>query len=287
MVEASPPATETIADDDTCPVCHLLIYAPVRTQCSHILCASCMAQWADTTSTTNIIHSSLDLDLREFDPNYDPAYDLEASCPMCRTQTSAQPDTELSRELEERYPKTYQGRKEEEEVDRGQRSGQGGVEGVMILIGNRHRLERGSGDDNQHDWTFFVRLSRPDLVEHVHVNLHPTFRPPRVTLSKAPFEVRRLGWGTFTLQAVIVLKNPYVWVQSVEEDEKENELKLQWTLDFEGRGRQGRVRAKVIKEEGTEELDGIARRTRSGGVRREEERRSPVRYPHMDPEFET
>ena len=211
---------------------------------------------------------------------------------MCRTRTSAQPDDDLAKVLEDRYPRTYQQRREEEEVDHGQRNGQGGAEGIMILIGNRHRAERSAENANQHDWTFFVRLSRPDVVKEVIVYLHPTFRPPIVAIRHPPFEVRRLGWGVFTLEAVITLNEPYVWVRDAESEDSKEDLRLQWTLDFEERGRQGRVRAKIRKEEsvhgeGHEGETGIATRTRSGGVGRQQERRSPVRYPHMDPDFET
>lgn len=89
---------------------------------------------------------------------------------MCRTQTAAVPDQKLAEQLESKYPFTYAERKAEEEVERGSRIGQDGVEGVMILIGNRHRRIR-SDDDNDHDWTFFVRTSRPELVKHVRVYL--------------------------------------------------------------------------------------------------------------------
>jgi hypothetical protein len=58
--------------------------------------------------------------------------------------------------------------------------------------------------------------------------------------------VRRLGWGTFTLEAKIVLKEPYGWVVD-NSAERQADLELTWTLDFEGRGCQGRVRAKVKK----------------------------------------
>jgi hypothetical protein len=230
-----------------------------------------MAQWASTSTTSNISHSSLDLDLTPFDPNYDPAYDLEANCPMCRTPTTASPDDTLAGQLEARYPITYQERKIEEEVERGVRVGAGGAEGVMVLIGNRHRLERGRTEDaNQHDWTFFVRMSRPDLVDRVEVYLHPTFRPPRLTLRRAPFEVRRLGWGTFNIEATIWLKEGWAWVKEGSR-EKERFLELDWVLDFEGRGRQGRVRGRVIRTdaggEGVgEEQEG--RVLRSGNVTR-------------------
>lgn len=186
MPEASAPV-EDVAHDDLCPVsishshrcslsyfyqiCQLLLFTPVRTQCNHVLCASCMAQWADASTTTEVEHASWDVDLEEFDPNYDPTYDLEANCPMCRTHTRAAPDHALASELEQKYPIIYAERRVEEEVERGSRVGQDGVEGIMFLIGNKHKLLRGSEDANQHDWTFFVRASRPELIEEVRVDL--------------------------------------------------------------------------------------------------------------------
>lgn len=208
-----------------------------------------MAQWADASSVDNIEHSSLDVNLTDFGPNYDPRYDLEAKCPMCRTHTTGIPDQILAQRLEQKYPVAYAERRaEEEEVESGSRIGQDGIEGVMILIGNKHRLLRGTDDANQHDWTFFVRMSRPELVKHIRIDLHPTFRPPALTLRNPPFEVRRLGWGYFCIRAEIVLKEPYSWILN-NGSTRQTGLELTWTLDFEGRGRQGRVRAKVKKIE--------------------------------------
>ena len=208
-----------------------------------------MAQWADASTLTTIIPSPLDLNLSAFDPHYDPTPDLEVGCPMCRTLTTGVLDMDLVAALEERYPDTYKERREEEMEAKGERIGEDGVEGLMILIGNRHRLERGVDEGpNKHDWTFFVRISRPDIVKEVRVNLHPTFRPPRVVIKKAPFEVRRLGWGTFAIEAEIVLNEPYGWVKDGVGIRSQG-LMLDWTLSFEGRGQQGRVRAKVKKVE--------------------------------------
>jgi hypothetical protein len=249
MASSAPPAAENVAHDDLCPICHLLLYSPVRTECNHLLCASCMAQWADVSTLTTIIPSPLDLNLSAFDPHYDPTPDLEAGCPMCRTLTTAALDKDFAADLERRYPATYKERREEEMEANGARIGEDGIEGLMILIGNRHRFERGVDEGpNKHDWTFFVRVSRPDIVKEVRINLHPTFRPPRVVIKKAPFEVRRLGWGTFTIEAEIVLKEQYGWVKDGVGSRSQG-LKLDWMLSFEGRGQQGRVRAKVKKVE--------------------------------------
>ncbi|KAF1997762.1 hypothetical protein P154DRAFT_271486 [Amniculicola lignicola CBS 123094] len=213
-----------IPHDDLCPICHLLIYNPVTTVCNHTLCHSCMAQWAEIVSLTRLEPSTLDLDLSDFDPSYDPLTDLlslEASCPMCRTPTTARLNSQRARELEARYTQHYAERKEQEEQLRGEISGEASgreTEGVMLLIGNRHRvvMSRGESEDgsrnNKHDWTFFVRCSRVDIVEEVRIYLHPTFQPARLILPAPPFEVRRLGWGYFNVKAEVVLRKPYSWV---------------------------------------------------------------------------
>jgi len=212
-----------------------------------------MAQWADTSSTNNIEHSSWDVNLTDFDPNYDPTYDLEANCPMCRTHTTAAPDASLAAQLERQYPVTYAARRIEEELDKGTRVGQDGVEGVMILIGNKHRLLRNPGNANQHEWTFFVRTSRQDLIKEVRVDLHPTFPRPRKILRNPPYEIQATGWGTFTIVAKVLLKLPYQWIVG---NTAQDGLDLTWTLDFEGRGRQGRVRAKVRRHDEAVEAEG-------------------------------
>lgn len=67
-----------------------------------------------------------------------------------------------------------------------------------------------------------------------------------------PYEVRRLGWGYFTIYANLVLKAGYSWVSSEAEDTTDGGVKgklpLEWTLDFNGRGSQGRLRLKVRNE---------------------------------------
>lgn len=129
-----------------------------------------MAQWADASSTNNIEHVGLDFAI-DLDSNYDPSW-LEANCPMCRTRTTAAPDEELARLLQRKYPTLYAERCVEEEIERGSRMAGNGEEGIMLLIGNKHRIERDPDEnENQHDWTFFVRTSRPELIKEVRVHL--------------------------------------------------------------------------------------------------------------------
>lgn len=75
---------------------------------------------------------------------------------------------------------------------------------------------------------------------------------------RPPYEIRRLGWGYFTIEAHVVLERGYAWLsgeaRSASEHRSTNPkamLPLEWTLDFDGfggRGSMGRCRLKVKKE---------------------------------------
>ncbi|KAK3628937.1 hypothetical protein LTR22_022130 [Elasticomyces elasticus] len=245
----SPPVddAEDIHEDDICPVCQLLLFNPVITACKHVLCKSCMATWADVSLSTPMIIVSVDEEPKDFDS----ATGLEAKCPMCRMQTSASLDEARHAVLRSKYPHSYIERQTEEaEIEDSRES----IQTITLYIGNRHSLvtpAEGSSS-NTHDWTFFVKPSRTDIIEEVQILLHPTFRPSRIIRSRPPYEIRRLGWGYFTITAAVILRAGYGWVSSDAEpspDGVENGmLRLEWGLDFssfDGKGAMGRCRLKV------------------------------------------
>jgi len=63
------------------------------------------------------------------------------------------------------------------------------------------------GTKNTHKWKMFVRGQdvEPD-IEKVIFHLHPTFQPSKITVSAAPFELERSGWGTFTVRVEVHFK---------------------------------------------------------------------------------
>jgi hypothetical protein len=157
---------DPISEDDICPVCHLLLFKPVKTRCSHLLCSSCMAHWADVSVTSQMTIVSLDDQPSSFDP-----IQIEANCPMCRTRTTASLDTQLEEDLKTRYPVKYTEREVEERApeDGGEEVP---VETLTLYIGNEHRMVLPQGGDaNRHEWTFFVRPSRTDIIEEVQLLL--------------------------------------------------------------------------------------------------------------------
>ncbi|KAK5561591.1 hypothetical protein LTR46_000396 [Exophiala xenobiotica] len=271
------PAIENIDDDDLCAICALLLYRPVRTTCNHTMCEHCMAQWADVSITSQMARVGLDDQAVVLLP-----HEIETRCPMCRTSTTATLDSGRENSLRQQYPLTYEERATESRLDKGDDS-TSSIETLTVYIGNEHRLIRAYDEsNNRHDWKFFVRPSRTDLIEEVQTFLHPTFRNPRVILQYPPYEIRRLGWGYFTIAANIILKAGYSWVSSEAEDAPDGgpkgKLPLEWTLDFNGRGSQGRLRLKVRKEKEGQEVEDEAQR--------EEVRRLWARQREIDPDWE-
>lgn len=173
---------------------------------------------------------------------------LDAKCPMCRTQTMATFNADMATRLATQYPHTWKERSIEEADSFNE---QGSIQTLTVYVGNRHQLvpaEKG----NCHDWTFFCRPSRTDIIEEVQFALHPTFRPDRIIRQRPPYEIRRRGWGNFTVTAYVILKAGYTWVPPDAEpspDGAENGMfPLSWVLDFQGfggKGSMGGLRLKV------------------------------------------
>lgn len=239
-----------IAHDDLCPICHLLIYEPVKTSCGHHMCCTCFAQWADMSASTS--PSDLDPEV-DYDPDSIDLAGLEVSCPMCRTMTKASLHIETRDVLQSKYPAAYAERRQQELEANRQEMGGDGIERFTIVIGNRHHLttrEPGTAGGNRHDWTFFVKFSKPELVRSVNVRLHPTFRPPEIRLLNQPFEVRRLGWGVFQVRATVELKPPYQWVEdgsTRRAARSQSKILLDWMLQFDEPEAGTRVRMKIKK----------------------------------------
>lgn len=79
----------------------------------------------------------------------------------------------------------------------------------------------------------------------------------------------------------MILKAGYSWVSADAEDTpdggRKGKLPLEWTLDFNGRGSQGRLRLKVRKEKDGQEVEDEAQR--------EEVRRLWARQRDTDPDW--
>ncbi|KAH8664560.1 hypothetical protein BX600DRAFT_512579 [Xylariales sp. PMI_506] len=269
--EPEEPEEEDVDEDDLCPICRLLLHNPVTTECNHTLCRFCMATWASVSLAAPMTI----VDVDEEPVPFDAVSDLEARCPMCRTMTRTSANPERAARLARSYPRTYAEREAEiasEGGAGGEYGGEGGsgsrgVQTITVYIGNRHRLleaaQEGDHAQNRHEWTFFVRPSRTDIVEEIQMHLHPTFRPSSVVRQRSPYQISRVGWGAFAVTAEVVLKPGYAWVSEDARDSPDGAAKgtlpLEWMLDFDGfggKGSMGRCRLKVRSDR--EDWDGVS-----------------------------
>lgn len=103
---------------------------------------------------------------------------------------------------------------------------------VLDKILNEASLEDYLGIDYQFSkLSLNTKKSTPykisEIVDNVVFNLHPTFNPPSIKVSKAPFELKRIGWGTFTITANITLKKEFEV-----KDKLEFDIDLQFQKDI-------------------------------------------------------
>lgn len=159
-------AQESIHEEDLCLVCHQLLYRPVTTQCNHTLCESCMAHWADVSAASaQMTIVSLDEEPTTFN-----ASEVEARCPMCRTTTTASINSGMSTRLEVQYPRAYKERELEERPSSLDGS-LSSLETLTVYIGNKHEILDCQDSPNMHEWTFFVKPSRTDIIDSVKILL--------------------------------------------------------------------------------------------------------------------
>ena len=252
-----PSPTEEVDDDDLCPICQMLLHEPVTTTCRHTLCRFCMATWASTSQEAPMTIVDVDSEPVPFDA----VSGLEARCPMCRTLTSALPDAQRDGTLRSKYPQLWTQRYRETAAEQNTESS-GSIQTITVHIGNRHTLippRAGELAENQHEWDFFVKPSRTDIIKEVHIHLHPTFRQNHIIKTRGPYSISRIGWGHFTITTKVILKAGYSWVSEDAEDSPggaaKGSLPLEWTLDFDGfggKGSMGRCQLKVrMTENGT------------------------------------
>jgi hypothetical protein len=151
--------------DDLCPICQLLLFAPVTTTCGHTMCNSCMTHWAEVSVTQTFREVPLTDEPTPFSPE-----EIEVGCPMCRTSTKAIANADKELALKEKYAAAYEKRKEEEENE-----SQEEIITMTVYVGNTHEYKpsgRNREDqENAHEWNFFVRPERSDIIDQIRILL--------------------------------------------------------------------------------------------------------------------
>ncbi|KAF2747828.1 hypothetical protein M011DRAFT_499788 [Sporormia fimetaria CBS 119925] len=203
-LETNPPIP--IDEDDECEICQSLLRSPVRTSCNHTFCNVCLAEWIELNITPYKYTVDVDFHASEaVTPQEFTSLRLndrywgyrELKCPKCRQLSVTIIDRLREAELRLRYQEQYV---DAMAVDR-QIWDQEREEGwVHILFGNLCKHWPGGT-------LFFVRFSRPEIVECMEVH-EPVEAPVHATLRQPPFQVQKLGWdsGPSVVRAYVVFK---------------------------------------------------------------------------------
>lgn len=233
----------------SCPVCYEAYVDPISAPCGHTFCRIDIEHLFRIRRPDDISRSFLC-------SRHANSVERVRPCPMCRqpfTLSSISPNEHLEKQVKSQYPDLYEERKKDVEAAY-ERLSQFETHNLWLVVGNSHndlgntRYETSRGRSAQmqhrHEWEFYVRLvdnnnnnnnnNQDDsqsgteveidrFIESVTVQLHPTFSPSTVTMTEAPFQVRRVGWGTFGISAEIKFKPQ--WHRSP--------LSVFWMLQFD------------------------------------------------------
>lgn len=159
-----------------CSVCYNLLVEPVLFPCKHYFCLECLESMKDLEGAT-------------------------IKCPMCRRPLpeafKGKIDKEFQETVKKNQPKAFELRLNFLKVEREK------YLKVGFEIGNLYKHFE-TTLKNKHEWTVYVRLSKGvgnrDLVRYiqeVRFGLDESFYPTSVVVRSPPFELTRLGWGTF------------------------------------------------------------------------------------------
>jgi hypothetical protein len=197
----------------TCPICLNLLERPVQIECKHTFCSSCLDE------------------LLENNPKG------QLKCPMCRkvnNKISYSVNKTVENYIKTNFPTEYASRvKALEEYLKSQE----GITKIKIIYGNTHELvtnPKSSKSDktvkNSHKWSCFVKILGQDsskFIRKVQFGLHPTFGTTEIDVKSAPFQMTRIGWGTFEIPIKIFWHYEF----GIKEP-----LELEHCLSFEGTG---------------------------------------------------
>jgi len=171
-----------------CSICSEILFEPVTTTCGHTFCKHCLIKW----------------------------FQHQSQCPLCRetlnsSSTRLQVNVLISNLIDTNFPSQIASRRQE--VSQQMQCLLSQKIEKQISIGNTHEILLFNREEApvRHKWTFFVRVLGQSqcphatrtltswYIEQVEIFLHPTFSPSHIILRNDPFEITRVGWGTFPI----------------------------------------------------------------------------------------
>jgi len=227
-------------DNLECPICLSLILEPIKIKCSHILCLDCLEKL--------LIQGKYQcpLDRSEFNMDKDLTFDKETFKKLVtqkefnekalvllnlRNQNLNKIELLISYGNEHKAITAIDQNKHRWKafirVKRTEPKIKNLVEKFVkqINIAEIIKFEQTSSSDKDLEKLKFDNLESK-IIDNVDFFLHETFHPPNVKLTKGPFEVSRIGWGTFNVRATVTFN------ESLKKDKQEFDIPLSFSSNL-------------------------------------------------------
>ncbi|CAD8075822.1 unnamed protein product [Paramecium sonneborni] len=182
-----------------CPICLNIAVDPIQLSiCKHIFCSPCF------------------IDLLDYN-------NQSYRCPLCRQNyLKNEPlivNKDLATKIKDSNPELYAQR--QQQIIQQQMMLPNQIK-VSVVYGNYYQRIN-TQDKNMNQWDLIVKMEYNkssdqialknfdlnNMIESVTYYLHETFKPNVVTVQKAPFQLKRLGWGVFNIPILIKFKKEY------------------------------------------------------------------------------
>jgi hypothetical protein len=208
--------TEMISGTDyDCPVCMTLMVEPISVKCKHVICLTCTEKIAieeqpkcpfcrvefdftkDLSFNSELFRNSLINHAKDFmkiaekilDERYKNKGNIEYLISYGNQHKILQDQNGENKHEWTAFVKLRKGNNNlKRSIDKLKSKAN-----LEIYFEKYQNIELKEKDERS------VLLNDSQVIKQVTFFLHPTFNPSKIVISKAPFEVRRIGWGTFNI----------------------------------------------------------------------------------------
>lgn len=189
-----------------CPICLNLLIEPVKIECNHMFCYTCLDELMDNSNK-----------------------EIDFKCPMCRENLKKNFNLKIDKTLENQiknlFAKEYELRSK---MLMEYKKSMENIIKIKILYGNSHELVESPKKSNSHPencnkhrWGAFVKVANEESQKYIRkvvFGLHPTFGATQLEVKTAPFEIKRIGWGTFDIPIKIYFHYDFKIKEPIELD---------------------------------------------------------------------
>ena len=225
---------KTLKDYD-CPICFFIICEPIKLNCTHIICLQCLEKLLISYSKkcplcrNNFSESDISFDNKFFQKTFhsipEPMLDRLEKIYLDRLGKKGYLELSVCYGNEHEIINTQDSNKHKWKAFVRLEKSNGKLKSLIdkfkLNAYSNIYLEKIENDKNQKLNKFLnlmqqkdekyaefnnININDIDIIKKVTFSLHPSFSPSEIIIQNKPFEIDRLGWGTFNIPICIEFK---------------------------------------------------------------------------------